>query len=144
MARHKEEASIDPNAHPAAHSLSLLNSNGGKKMRLKSLWVKMKTSGSFTCYHHGQNSLVLGRINFIYCQLKQILVMRNGDKKWPQGASILAEGRGCALGWVVWSQHRAVPASPHRSYPDSPPPLPAPTSHNVKHCREWRPLSNWL
>lgn len=53
-------------AYPAALSLSHTHppkKDSGKKVRLKSSWVKIKTGTSLTNYDHGQNRLDLGKIN---------------------------------------------------------------------------------
>jgi len=68
-----------PDTHPAAlHSSS--STGQRERVRLKGLWVQIKTERSLTNNHHRQNKLDLGKTVFISCQSKQVWVVKNKYK----------------------------------------------------------------
>lgn len=54
----------------------------GRKIEWESSWVKIMTGTLLINLSCRQSKLDIGKINWIYCQLKYIQVVRNKDKHW--------------------------------------------------------------
>jgi len=64
---------------PTKATRSLLSSAGGQQREntMKGSWVEMRTGRWLSNYHHRQNRLDSGKINFIYYQSNQTRIVRN-------------------------------------------------------------------